>query len=277
MLFLLIWPTGFIAARAQTPFGEPLGFLTLRFAAVIAIFLCLALAARKSMRIGWPAFGHNLVAGALLQGIYLGSVFYAIDLGMPAGVAALVQSLAPVLTAILAGPLLGEAVSRRQWLGLLVALLGVTLVLWPKLGTTGFTAVTILVSLVGVLGLVFGGLYQRLYVAEVDMRVANAVQYLGALIVVGTGAVLLEPLRLVTHPVYWAALVWAVLALSVGAATLYIHFLRRGAVTKASALMFLVPAIAALMAWALFGETLTSLQLVGGAVALGGVVLAQGK
>ena len=132
-------------------------------------------------------------------------------------------------------------------------------------------------SLAGVFGLVFGGLYQRLYVAQVDMRVANAVQYLGGLMLVGVAALLLEPIRLATHPVYWAALAWSVLALAVGAATLYIQVLRRGAVTKASALMFLVPAIAALMAWALFGETLTPLQLAGGTITLAGVVLAQGR
>ena len=275
VLFVLIWSTGFIVARGQAPYGEPLTFVAIRFALAGVIFAAVALAMRRTLRIGWQAAAHNLVAGALLHGVYLGSVFYAVSIGMPTAIAALFQSTAPIFTAILAGPLLGERITARQWAGLAISLAGVAITLSPKFGTTGFTLLPIAVSACGLTGLVFGGFYQRLFVAHVDMRVANTYQYAGGVLILLPFVLALEPLRLVTHPVYLLAMAWAVLVLSIGAFTLYIHFLRRGAVTKASSLMFLVPTVTSVMAWAMFGETLTPVQIAGGVITLAGVVLGQ--
>ncbi|MFN0264861.1 DMT family transporter [Tepidamorphus sp. 3E244] len=275
LLFILIWSTGFIVARAQAPFGEPLTFVALRFALAALFFAIIVIVTGRSMAVGRRAAANNLVAGALLHGVYLGSVFSAINIGMPVGVASLIQSTAPIFTAVLAGPLLGERVVPRQWLGLCISLAGVALTLSPKLGETGFTLLPIAISLFGLTGLVFGGFYQRLYVSKVDLQVANVYQYVGGTLIVLPVMFAFETVRLVTHPVYLAAMGWAVIVLSVGAFSLYIHFLRRGAVTKAASLMFLVPAIASLQAWLIFGETLTPLQITGGLVTLAGLAVAQ--
>lgn len=274
-VFILIWATGFIVARAQAPFGEPLTFVFIRFVLAAALFALIALVLRRNFAIGVRAVAHNLVAGSLLHGGYLGCVFYVVNAGMPAGIASLIQSTAPIFTAVLAGPLLGERVAPRQWFGLATGLFGVTVTLFPKLGETGFTLVPIAVSLLGLCSLVSASFYQRLRVAGDDMNIANFYQYIGGALIVMPVMIALEPVRVTTDPVYLAALAWAVLVLSVGAFSLYIHFLRTGAVTKAASLMFLVPAITAVMAWAVFGETLTPLQITGGAITLVGLLIAQ--
>ncbi|MCB1477708.1 MAG: DMT family transporter [Tepidamorphaceae bacterium] len=275
VLFILLWSTGFITARAQAPFDEPLTFVFARFALTAVLFAGAVAWKRGTILIGWRAVGHNLVAGMLLHGIYLGCVFFAVTSGMPAGIAALIQSTAPIFTAVLAGPLLGERVAIRQWMGLAISLFGVTLTLSPKLGAAGFTLVPITVSLVGLTALIAGGFYQRMFVAKDRMTVANFYQYIGGALIVMPFMLVLEPLRLVTHPVYLASLAWAVVVLSFGAFSLYIYFLRTGAVTKAASLMFLVPAVTSVIAWALFGEVLTPVQILGGVVTLAGVAFAQ--
>ena len=275
VLFILLWSTSFITARAQAPFSEPLTFVFARFALTAVLFAGAVMWKRRALGIGWRAVGHNLAAGMLLHGIYLGCVFFAVTLGMLAGIAALIQSTAPIFTAVLAGPLLGERVVLRQWLGLAISLAGVTLTLSPKLGSTGFTALPIAVSIIGLAGLLAGGFYQRLFVARDHMTVANFYQYIGGALIVMPFMLAMEPSGIVTHPVYLASLAWAVLVLSFGAFSLYIHFLRTGAVTKATSLMFLVPAVTSVIAWVLFGETLTAVQIAGGIITLAGVVLAQ--
>ena len=129
LLFAVLWSTGFIGARLGLPHSEPLTFLFVRYLLVAALLLVLAVLSKAP----WPARGrdwfHIGVAGLLIHGVYLGGVFIAISIGLPAGVAALVVGLQPLLVAVGAGLLLRETVVRRQWLGLALGLAGVALVL----------------------------------------------------------------------------------------------------------------------------------------------------
>ncbi len=271
VLFVLLWSTGFIGAKFGLPYAPPLKFLLWRFVFVISLMGAIALATRAA----WPRgvqWLHVAVAGILLQAGYLGGVFAAIGLGMTAGLSALIVSLQPILTAF-AGPLVGERVSRRQWLGLVLGLGGVVMVVWNKLSLGVIAPDALALTVLALVSITAGTLYQKRYCGAQDLRTQSVVQFVAA------GLVLL-PLSLAfeSRPVVWSgefifAIGWLVVVLSLGAISLLLVLIRRGAATSVSSLMYLVPAVTAVMAWLMFGETLSLLALVGMLVAVAGVAL----
>jgi len=278
-LFVFLWSTGWIAAKYAAPHADPLWFLTIRFACagvVIALFAFVVRAPWPADARGWT---HALVSGVLLHGLYLGGVWWAVKHGLSAGVSGLLAALQPLLTALLAPYLLREPVSGRQWLGVAVGLCGVLLVLSPKLGAPpGETAwAALAVNVLGMLAVTAGSFYQKRFVPVADLRTVTAVQYGGALLVVAPAALLTEELRFDHSAEVYGVLAWSVLALSVVTIALMLTMIRRGEVTRVSALIYLVPATVAVQAWALFGETLNGLQLLGMGLTALGVHLAAAK
>lgn len=276
-LFVLLWSTGFIGARYAMPHAEPFTFLSLRYALALAILLPVALFAARTHRTTLPALAHAAFAGSLIHGAYLGGVFFAVRHGLPAGIAALVAGLQPLLTALIAHGLLGERLQRRHWIGLGIGLCGVALVVAPKLGTgAAFGPATLIPAVFAVMAISLGTVWQKRFVGVVDLRIGTAAQYAGALLPTLMAAVFFE-----TGHVEWTgefvfALLWLTLALSIGAVFLLLVLIRRGAVSRVASLMYLVPAVTALMGFALFGETLAPVQLLGMALAAGGVAAATG-
>jgi len=274
-LFVLIWATGFIVARLVAPHADPLHFLSLRYVLAIAVLAPIALATGAA----WPrtgrAWGAGLVAGVLLHGGYLGGVFWSVKHGLPAGIAALIAGLQPLATAALVGPLLGERVSPRRWAGIAIGFLGALLVVAPRLGgAEGFPPVSLLVCVAGMISITFGTIWQKRTGGTADPRTNTIAQYAGALLVTLPVALLLEEGRLDPTPAFLVGLAWAVVGLSIGAIGLLMLLIRRGAVAGVAALLYLVPPVSALMAYAGFGETLSAVQVLGMAVAAAGVAVA---
>ena len=274
-LFVLIWATGFIVARLVAPHADPLHFLSLRYALAVAVLALVALAVRAP----WPAtrraLGAGLLAGVLLHGGYLGGVFWAVKHGLPAGIAALIAGLQPLVTGALVGPLLGERVSPRRWLGIAVGFCGALLVVAPRLGgVEGFPPLSLLVCFLGVISITLGTIWQKRTAVSADLRTNTVVQYLGAFIVTMPAALLLEEGRLDPTPAFLVGLAWAVVGLSIGAIGLLLVLIRRGAVAGVAALLYLVPPVSALMAYGLFGETLSPVQILGMGIAALGVAVA---
>jgi len=272
-VFVFLWSTGFIGAKFGLPYIEPLTFLSLRFAIVIALLLALALAAGAPWPRSWGEAAHVAVAGVLLHATYLGGVFASIAHGVDAGVSALIVGVQPVLTAALAGPLLGERVTGRQWTGLALGLAGIALVVERKLGQGQGTLFGMALSAVGLVGIAAGTLYQKRFCAQMDLRTGSLVQFVASLAVLGPLALALE-----TQTVRWTgelafALFWMTVVMSLGAITLLMLLIRRGAASRVASLFFLVPASTALIAWPMFGETLSPLALVGVALVAAGVAL----
>jgi drug/metabolite transporter (DMT)-like permease len=278
-LFVFLWSTGWISAKYAAPHADPLWFLTIRFACAALVIGLFALAVRAP----WPrdarAWMHAVVSGVLLHGLYLGGVWWAVKHGLSAGISGLLAALQPLLTALLAPYLVDERVTARQWLGVAIGLLGVLLVLSPKLGAApGETAwAALAVNLVGMVAVTAGSFYQKRFVPVADLRTVTSVQYLGALLVVAPAALLTEPLRFDHSLEVYLVLAWSVLALSVFTIALMLTMIRRGEVTRVSALIYLVPATVAAQAWALFGETLNMTQLFGMALTAVGVHLAAAR
>lgn len=274
-LFVVLWATGFIGARLGMPHAEPLAFLSLRFAIASGILFALAVA----MGAQWPKgrhFVHSMVVGALLHGVYLGCVFWAIDHGMPAGLSAMIVGLQPLATAILAGALLGEDISSRHWIGLGVGLAGLGLVLFPRLDVTGsgVTVVNIVVCAISVLGATLGTVYQKRFVPDTDLRTGTCAQYIGAAIPCLLYALAFERFAFDWNGELIFALAWLVFVLSIGAIFLLMILIRQGSVARVASLFYLVPAVTALIAWPLFGETLLPIQIGGMVLCAAAVALA---
>ena len=278
-LFVVMWATGFVVARLSAPHADPLTFLAIRFPIAGVLFALIALGLSAQWPSGRQAF-HTTVAGAFLHGGYLGPVYWAVAHGMPAGVSALIVGLQPLMTAILASWMVQEKISLRHWLGLAVGILGVALVVSPKLHTGlvgGITPLTTAVNVLGALSISFGTVYQKRFATAVNLASGGAWQYVGATLVVGIAALLTEELRFDGSFQAWFALGWSVIVLSLGAITLLMLLIRLGDVGRVASLIFLVPGVSALMAYWLFGETLSLVQILGMAVCAGAVLIVTRK
>ena len=279
LLFVLLWSTGFIGAKYGLPYAEPLTFLVSRYVLVIVLMSVLALA----MRAPWPASPrealHIGVTGLLVQALYLGGVFMSIHRGLPAGISALVVGMQPLLTAALAGALLGERVSARQWAGLALGFGGVALVVGSKAsvdGVDGDALVHMLVpALAALLGITAGTLYQKRFCPRFDLRTGSVMQFLPSLVITLLVASQTETLRIEWTGDFVFALGWLVLVLSIGAISLLNLLIRSGSAVNVASLFYLTPPTTALIAWAMFDETLSALAIVGMTIAVAGVWLAR--
>jgi drug/metabolite transporter (DMT)-like permease len=277
-VFVLIWSTGFIVAKYGLPYAPPLSFLAIRYALSLLCFIAwIAIA-----RVAWPnsrvQWLHLAVTGILIHAGYLSGVWSAIKGGMGSGLSALVVGLQPVLTAVWVSQI-GESgagksrVSARQWLGLVLGLAGLLLVVSRKFGAGNeATAYTLTWAVFALLSITAGTLYQKRFVQPADVRSANAIQ-LGAALLVTLPLTFLE-----TEAVQWTggfvgALAWSVLGLTLGGSSLLYMLIQRGAATSVTSLLYLVPPTTALMAWLLFGETITVGTVAGTALTALGVSL----
>jgi drug/metabolite transporter (DMT)-like permease len=270
-VFVIIWSTGWIVAKYAVPFADPLTFLSVRYLVAAAVVGGVAFAAR----IEWPknraGYIHAMVSGVFLHSVYLGGVWWAIAHGLPAGVSALIAAVQPLLTAALAAPLAGERLRKGQLIGIALGFMGVLGVIAPKL--TGISlvgmseehksmlALAVGVNILAMISVTCGTFYQKKYVASGDLRGITALQYIGALITTLPVAMMLEPMRFEFRLETWLALAWSVIVLSIGAIGLMLVMIRRGAVSQVAALIYLIPPTAALQAYAMFGETLTAVQI----------------
>jgi len=272
-LFVFLWSTGFIGGKLGLPHAEPFTFLAIRFAIVAAILLAMALAAGAA----WPRsageIGHIAIAGLLVHGVYLGGVFASIHEGVSAGVSAIIVSIQPLLTAALAGPLLGERVTLRAWIGLVMGLAGVALVVWTKVAIGEGSDLGYLFSVLALLGMTAGTLYQKRFCGAMDVRTGGIIQFLAAWAAMVLLALAFETRVVAWTPSFLFALGWLVLALSIGAISLLIFLIKKGEAYRVATLFYLVPPSTAIIAWLLFDETLGPLALVGMAVAAAGVAL----
>jgi drug/metabolite transporter (DMT)-like permease len=274
-VFVLIWSTGFIVAKFGLPYAQPLSFLLLRFFGVLIVLLPLVLL----MRAPWPVgrMRHIAVAGVLVQAGYLGGVWCAIKVGMPAGLSALIVGMQPILTAF-AAPLIGESVRRQQWVGLGFGIAGVGLVVANKISLIGLSWESIALCIFALLSITIGTLYQKRYCPNFDLRTGTIIQFSASIVAVLPFAILFEHLDPGFSTVQWTprfvgALLWSILALSIGAIFLLFALIRKSAATQVTSLLYLTPPTTAVMAWLMFGEAFSMIGMLGMLLAVIGVAL----
>lgn len=278
-LFVILWSTGFLGAKYGLPHAEPLTFLSIRYALVIVLMTAIAWA----MKAPWPRdlrqVVHIGVTGLLVQAVYLGGVFVAIHKGLPAGVAALVVGMQPLLTALGAGGLLGERVSKGQWAGLVMGFIGVAMVVGSK-AVVGAVPIDELIAMilpvvVALGAITLGTLYQKRHCPSFDLRTGSVIQFVPSLVATVLLACWFETMDVSWSGEFVFALLWLVLVLSLGAISLLNLLIRSGSAVNVASLFYLTPPTTALFAWWLFGETLGGVALAGMVVAVAGVWLAR--
>jgi drug/metabolite transporter (DMT)-like permease len=272
-LFVLLWSTGFVFAKLGIAYAEPFTFLALRFAIVTALTGAVAL----GMRAPWPRtpreIGHFAVTGLLMHGLYLGGTYAAIDAGVPAGIAALIVGVQPLLTATVVGPVLGERVRALQWVGLVLGFAGIALVMWEKLVLDDVAWWAAAWSVLALFAITAATLYQKRFCPTMDWRTGGFVQYAAATLLIGAIAFGFEAGAVDWSPGLFFALGWLVIVLSMGAIALLNRMIRRGAAARVASLFYLVPPVVALESWLMFGERLGPAALIGMGVTAAGVAL----
>jgi drug/metabolite transporter (DMT)-like permease len=261
-LFVVLWSTGFIASKYGLQYAPPLTFLLYRFVLVAGLMCVVALATGAR----WPAsaaeVAHVAVAAWLVHGMYLGGVFVALAEGMPAGTSAMLVSMQPILTVLIARGWLGESVVPRQWAGLLLGLAGVWLVVRHKVSFSGDFA-GLLPSAIALVGISVGTLYQKRCCSRVDLRSGAVIQFAACALLYLPLVLAFEGGAVRWTPAFVLSLGWLVVVLSVGAISLLYWLLRHGAAASVARLFYLVPPVTAVLAWLIFGETLDAAAIVG--------------
>ncbi len=271
IIFVFLWGSAFISAKYGLTAAGPFSFLFVRFAIVTVIFAVIALALKSA----WPdsrTLILTFLAGVLMQGVYLGGVFYAISKGTPAGISSLIVSIQPIITAFLALAFLKEKVRAVQWLGIAAGLIGVLMVVYPRLG--GAVPIIGLVScFIGVHAMSVGTIIQKRYLGGVDLMASNTLQALAAGVFYSLLLLAIEPFYLEWTVEVTLSMIWIIFAVSMGAVSILMLLIRSGQMAATSSLFFMVPPVSALMGYMFFGETLGAVGMAGMAVASLGVWL----
>jgi len=274
-IFVLIWSTGFVIARLAMPYVEPATFLFWRFAGVLAAMAALSLV----WRITWPSrsqIKHIAIAGVLLQFGYLMGVWVAVRLGMTAGLVALIVGLQPILTAWFAA-WVSEKVTTKQWIGLAFGFMGVALVVAAKVGLLSIPLISYFLAFAALLSITFGTIYQKKYCPVFDLRAGSAIQFGVSAALSFLCMTLFETGVMVWNAPVIGALLWAIFPISIGSISLLFMMIRKGAATKVTSFLYLVPPTTAAMAWLLFDEPFTLLMAVGLCLTMTGVVLVNSR
>jgi drug/metabolite transporter (DMT)-like permease len=271
--FVALWSTGFIGAKYGLPYSEPITFLWIRFAIVTVMLGVIVVATRPLFPRSPAVWGHVVVTGLLLNSLYLGGVFTAIDAGIDPGISALIVGVQPLLVAVLVGPLLGESLSRRQWLGFVLGLCGLLLVLLKTFQIGRLPLNGLVANIIALLSLVAGQLYQKRFVPVMDIRSGTLIQFAAAMVFSFVYARLFETGAVDWDPHFFFALGWLCIVLSLGAMSLLWYLIRHGAASRTASLFYLVPVGTAILGYLMFGEALTPVQILGIALTASGVAI----
>jgi len=269
LLFVALWSTGFVGAKYGLPYADPFIFLAVRVLIAAVILFAVAAIMKSPIAIGASAITRSSAIGFFLHACYLGGVFFSISKGLPAGVAAVVTSLQPVLVSLLAVKVLGEQLRGRQIVGLVLGLIGVVLVLGPSFEAS-IPVSGVIGILVALLGSTTATLLQKKIGADVPLIAGTAYQYLASGLILAIAAVATGGTHIQWSGKFILAFIWLIAVLSVGAILLLLWFLNQGSAASVSSLFYLIPPATALEAFFLFGEKVNTQGFLGiGITALG--------
>ncbi len=282
-LFVLIWSTGFVAAKYGLPYAEPFTLLSYRNGLTL-IVLFIIMQVKKSI---WPssgwAFIHLMVTGLLIHGVYLGGVFQAIKWEIPIGLTAMIIGLQPLVMAFIAVIILHERIIRKQWIGLIIGFLGLYLVLFEKFDLaiegffTGFSFLAVLAVFGSLVGISLGTIYQKRFCSDMDLISGTLIQYLGAFILCIIMSLCFETGDILWTNAFMITLAWQVFGLSIGAVLLLMTMIKQDALARVGSYFYLVPVLVAIQAWYLFDETMNFISIIGVLLIVFAVAIASSK
>jgi drug/metabolite transporter (DMT)-like permease len=277
VLFVLLWSTGFTGIRYGIPYAPPFTFIAVRMAIASVLLALISLAITKRFTHDLPTIGKSILVGITIHGAYLGGCFYGVKQGMPAGITALICSLQPVLVSIFSSIFFREQLTLRKWLGLGLGLVGLIMVIAPKLSSTNdnqLPAVGVIAIFIALLGGTSGTLLQKKFGSGVEVLSGTSWQYVATGILMGSLALIFEGGESITwNASFIFSLTWLIVALSIGAILILYFLLSRSSASSVSSLYYLVPAVTAVEAYFLFGEKIGLVTALGTLVTIAGVAL----
>lgn len=282
VVFVMLWSTGWVVAKYASPNADPLTFLSLRYTVAIFAFVLICLSFHIKIFGDKKIILHGIISGIFLHGLYLGSVWWVIGHGIPAAISGFISALQPMMTALLAVILISERLSILQWIGLVLGFLGVFLAIVPDLliiptQDTSEIAWLLIINVAGMAAITYGTVYQKAHLKLGDLRLIALMQYAGALIVTLPAAYFLEEMYINLNLDFFLALFWSAIGLSVGALILLLMLIRRGQVSKAASLNYLVPPVIAIQTYFYFDEKITIFMVFGTIIVILGVYLINQK
>ena len=276
LIFVFLWSSAFITGKVIVEDSSPIAALCFRFAIVTFGFFLYSLIAKQKIFHPIAETSKAMATGILFHGIYLGGCWFSLSKGMPAGIVALIVTLQPILTSLLAGPLLGERVTWRQWIGIVLGFGGTLLVLGIDV-LEAFPMIALTASCVALLAITAGTLWQKKLSMEMPLSVNNIYQSFSASIFLLILSFSLESPFINFTTSFVLAMAWQIIAVSFGAFTILMFLIKKGSASKTSALFFLIPPVSAVMGWLFVEETLTTYDLIGLCIATFGVYIATRK
>jgi drug/metabolite transporter (DMT)-like permease len=273
VVFLLLWSGGFAFVTMGLAHAQPLSFLAVRFALVIAVLLPLLVLLRPRMPATRAEWTHLALVGVLMQAFYFGLAYLAME-RISAGATALIVSLQPILVGLAAPRLTGEVVGAARWAGLALGLIGAAVVIVARSAVEAASVAGLVFAGAALLAIAAGTLLEKRSGVDHHPVTANLVQYAVALAVTLPVAALFEDFRIEWTGDLVISLAYLVVGNSLISITLLLAMIRRGDAARVSALFFLVPPLAALIAWALLGEAMPAPAWIGLVLAGLGVAIA---
>ena len=271
--FIILWSSAFITTKPIIDNSDPFTALAFRFFCVALGFYLFSYYSKKTIFVNKENIIESILSGVLFHGFYLGGVFYSISIGMPTGIAALIVTLQPILTNALSGPILGEKVSFKQWIGVLLGFVGATMVLGLDIGSE-IPLLGLIATIVALLAITFSTIWQKKISTNLPLTVSNFYQAIGGcLFHVIIVIFFIDPYINFTKT-FVISMAHQIFLVSFGAFTILMFLIKKNSASKTVSIFFLIPAISALMAWIFLNETLTSLDFVGFFIASIGVYIA---
>ena len=276
VVFIILWSSAFVTTKPIIDNSDPFAALAFRFFFVAMGFFLFAVLTKKNILTNTKNLFQSIFSGILFHGVYLGGVFYSVSIGMPTGIAALIVTLQPILTNALAGKFLGEDISFKQWIGVILGFVGAALVLGFDIGT-GLPIVGVIASFIALIAITTSTLWQKKISNNLPLSVSNMYQAIGGcffhiiIIIIFT-----DPYINFTST-FLIAMCHQIFLVSFGAFTILMFLIKKNSASKTVSIFFLIPPTTALMAWLFLNEMLTNLDLIGFVVATLGVYIATRK
>ena len=275
-IFILLWSSAFVTTKPLIDNSDPFAALAFRFFFVALGFSIFAIYTKQKILVDSKNLLQSIFSGVLFHGIYLGGVFYSVSIGMPTGIAALIVTLQPILTNALAGKFLGEEVSFKQWIGVMLGFLGAALVLGFDIGTS-LPVIGVIASFIALLAITTSTLWQKKISTNLPLSVSNMYQAIGGFFFHIIIIIIFTEPYINFNSTFLIAMSHQIFLVSFGAFTILMFLIKNNSASKTVSIFFLIPPTTAIIAWLFLNEVLTNLDLIGFAVATLGVYIATRK
>jgi len=275
-IFIVLWSSAFVTTKPLIDNSDPFAALAFRFFFVSLGFLIFAIYTKKKILVNNKNLLQSIFSGVLFHGVYLGGVFYSVSIGIPTGIAALIVTLQPILTNTLAGKFLGEEVSFKQWIGIMLGFFGAALVLGFDIGTS-LPVIGVIASFIALLAITTSTLWQKKISTNLPLSVSNMYQAIGGFLFHIIIIIIFTEPYINFNSSFLIAMSHQIFLVSFGAFTILMFLIKNNSASKTVSIFFLIPPTTAIIAWLFLNEVLTNLDLIGFAVATLGVYIATRK